>query len=91
MSSRSLYSARTLPVRDCRTPVGRGPRRPAGGGGGGGPPRRRPPGGTRGPQHAVLVERHRALYGSWYEFFPRSTGGRDATGKPVHGTFATAA
>ncbi|WP_280254444.1 maltotransferase domain-containing protein, partial [Nocardia abscessus] len=46
---------------------------------------------TRGPQHAVLVERHRALYGSWYEFFPRSTGGRDATGKPVHGTFATAA
>ncbi|MGY1948894.1 alpha-1,4-glucan--maltose-1-phosphate maltosyltransferase [Nocardia asiatica] len=46
---------------------------------------------TRGPQHTVLVERHRALYGSWYEFFPRSTGGRDATGKPVHGTFATAA
>lgn len=46
---------------------------------------------TRGPQHTVLVERHRALYGSWYEFFPRSTGGRDATGKPVHGTFGTAA
>ncbi|MGK8504080.1 maltotransferase domain-containing protein [Nocardia asiatica] len=46
---------------------------------------------TRGPQHTVLVERHRALYGSWYEFFPRSTGGRDATGKPIHGTFATAA
>ncbi|MGK8520291.1 maltotransferase domain-containing protein [Nocardia asteroides] len=46
---------------------------------------------TRGPQHTVQVERHRALYGSWYEFFPRSTGGRDATGKPVHGTFATAA
>jgi starch synthase (maltosyl-transferring) len=46
---------------------------------------------TRGPQHIVQVERHRALYGSWYEFFPRSTGGRDATGKPVHGTFATAA
>lgn len=46
---------------------------------------------TRGPQHTVLVERHRALYGSWYEFFPRSTGGRDATGKPVHGTFVTAA
>ncbi|WP_280344818.1 alpha-1,4-glucan--maltose-1-phosphate maltosyltransferase [Nocardia abscessus] len=45
---------------------------------------------TRRPQHTVLVERHRALYGSWYEFFPRSTGGRDATGKPVHGTFATA-
>ncbi|BDU02133.1 alpha-1,4-glucan--maltose-1-phosphate maltosyltransferase [Nocardia sputorum] len=46
---------------------------------------------TRGPQHTVQVERHRALYGSWYEFFPRSTGGRDAAGKPVHGTFATAA
>ncbi|MFF0494669.1 alpha-1,4-glucan--maltose-1-phosphate maltosyltransferase [Nocardia sp. NPDC003482] len=46
---------------------------------------------TRGPQHCVLVERPRALYGSWYEFFPRSTGGRDADGNPVHGTFATAA
>lgn len=46
---------------------------------------------TRGPQHRVLVERPRALYGSWYEFFPRSTGGRDAEGRPVHGTFATAA
>ncbi|MBF6326014.1 alpha-1,4-glucan--maltose-1-phosphate maltosyltransferase [Nocardia cyriacigeorgica] len=46
---------------------------------------------TRGPQHSVLVERQRALYGAWYEFFPRSTGGRDAEGTPVHGTFATAA
>ncbi|MFJ4651448.1 maltotransferase domain-containing protein [Nocardia sp. NPDC088792] len=46
---------------------------------------------THGPQHSVLVERQRALYGSWYEFFPRSTGGWDADGKPVHGTFATAA
>ncbi|WP_406271172.1 alpha-1,4-glucan--maltose-1-phosphate maltosyltransferase [Nocardia sp. NBC_00881] len=46
---------------------------------------------TRGPQHTVQVERQRALYGSWYEFFPRSTGGRDTTGKPIHGTFATAA
>ncbi|MFR9751758.1 maltotransferase domain-containing protein [Nocardia sp. 004] len=46
---------------------------------------------TRGPQRTVLVERQRALYGSWYEFFPRSTGGRDATGTPIHGTFATAA
>ncbi|MGW4739585.1 alpha-1,4-glucan--maltose-1-phosphate maltosyltransferase [Nocardia xishanensis] len=45
---------------------------------------------TRGPQHTVQVERHRALYGSWYEFFPRSTGGWDAEGEPVHGTFATA-
>ncbi|MEV5837130.1 alpha-1,4-glucan--maltose-1-phosphate maltosyltransferase [Nocardia sp. NPDC052112] len=46
---------------------------------------------TRGPQHSVLVERQRALYGSWYEFFPRSTGGRDAAGNPIHGNFATAA
>ncbi|MFI6365823.1 maltotransferase domain-containing protein [Nocardia sp. NPDC050630] len=46
---------------------------------------------TRGPQHSVLVERQRALYGSWYEFFPRSTGGRDAEGNPIHGNFATAA
>ncbi|UFS95739.1 alpha-1,4-glucan--maltose-1-phosphate maltosyltransferase [Nocardia huaxiensis] len=45
---------------------------------------------TGGPQHTVLVERQRALYGAWYEFFPRSTGGWDADGKPVHGTFATA-
>ncbi|MGW1966356.1 maltotransferase domain-containing protein, partial [Streptomyces sp. NPDC001935] len=37
----------------------------------------------------LLVERERALYGAWYEFFPRSEGGRvDA---PVHGTFRTAA
>ncbi|MEV6431937.1 alpha-1,4-glucan--maltose-1-phosphate maltosyltransferase [Nocardia sp. NPDC051463] len=46
---------------------------------------------TRGAQHTVQVERQRALYGSWYEFFPRSTGGRDAAGNPIHGTFATAA
>ncbi|WP_227998820.1 alpha-1,4-glucan--maltose-1-phosphate maltosyltransferase [Nocardia australiensis] len=46
---------------------------------------------TRGQQHTVHVERHRALYGSWYEFFPRSTGGRDSEGRPIHGTFATAA
>ncbi|MEU6563731.1 maltotransferase domain-containing protein [Nocardia nova] len=45
---------------------------------------------TRGPAHTVLVERRRALVGSWYEFFPRSTGGREADGTPVHGTFATA-
>ncbi|WP_067701845.1 alpha-1,4-glucan--maltose-1-phosphate maltosyltransferase [Nocardia jejuensis] len=46
---------------------------------------------TQGPQFTVLVERQRALFGAWYEFFPRSTGGRDANGDPVHGTFATAA
>ncbi|WP_028478462.1 alpha-1,4-glucan--maltose-1-phosphate maltosyltransferase [Nocardia sp. CNY236] len=45
---------------------------------------------TRGRRHTVDVERRRALYGSWYEFFPRSTGGRDADGAPIHGTFTTA-
>jgi starch synthase (maltosyl-transferring) len=44
---------------------------------------------TRGPERTIFVDRPRALYGSWYEFFPRSTGGRDETGRPVHGTFAT--
>ncbi|CAL9603653.1 Alpha-1,4-glucan:maltose-1-phosphate maltosyltransferase 2 [Streptomyces sp. enrichment culture] len=35
----------------------------------------------------LLVERERALYGAWYEFFPRSEG---TPGQP-HGTFRTAA
>ncbi|MEV5440940.1 maltotransferase domain-containing protein, partial [Streptomyces sp. NPDC052682] len=35
----------------------------------------------------LLVERERALYGSWYEFFPRSEG----TEEEPHGTFRTAA
>ncbi|MER6532206.1 maltotransferase domain-containing protein, partial [Streptomyces sp. NPDC001508] len=35
----------------------------------------------------LLVERERALYGSWYEFFPRSEGTPDQP----HGTFRTAA
>ncbi|MFJ4754884.1 alpha-1,4-glucan--maltose-1-phosphate maltosyltransferase [Streptomyces sp. NPDC088763] len=35
----------------------------------------------------LLVERERALYGAWYEFFPRSEGTRE---RP-HGTFETAA
>ncbi|MER5951987.1 maltotransferase domain-containing protein [Streptomyces sp. NPDC001904] len=40
----------------------------------------------------LLVERERALYGSWYEFFPRSEGAVVEPGKPpVSGTFATAA
>lgn len=45
---------------------------------------------TRSAPHSLLVERTRALFGSWYEFFPRSTGGWDADGTPKHGTFATA-
>ncbi|TFV56906.1 alpha-1,4-glucan--maltose-1-phosphate maltosyltransferase [Mycobacterium sp. PS03-16] len=44
---------------------------------------------TRGEQHGVWVDRPLARFGSWYEFFPRSTGGWDTHGNPVHGTFAT--
>ncbi|MFE6027049.1 alpha-1,4-glucan--maltose-1-phosphate maltosyltransferase [Streptomyces niveus] len=40
----------------------------------------------------LLVERERALYGSWYELFPRSEGAVLTPGKPpVSGTFKTAA
>lgn len=46
---------------------------------------------TRGQQFGVWVDRPLARCGSWYELFPRSTGGWDADGMPVHGTFATAA
>ncbi len=42
---------------------------------------------TVGPSYKVSVDRHRALYGSWYEFFPRSEGGT----KTTSGTFTTAA
>ncbi|QNE89409.1 alpha-1,4-glucan--maltose-1-phosphate maltosyltransferase [Corynebacterium incognita] len=44
-----------------------------------------------GPVCEVLVERPKALFSSWYELFPRSTGGVDENGQPVHGTFATTA
>lgn len=46
---------------------------------------------TRGQQYGVWADRPLARCGSWYELFPRSTGGWDADGTPVHGTFATAA
>lgn len=46
---------------------------------------------TRGQQYGIWVDRPLARFGSWYELFPRSTGGRDNEGRPVHGTFATAA
>ena len=46
---------------------------------------------TRGITRKIKVERPKALFSSWYEFFPRSTGGVDEEGRPVHGTFATAA
>ncbi|MEU9097298.1 alpha-1,4-glucan--maltose-1-phosphate maltosyltransferase [Streptomyces sp. NPDC048361] len=40
----------------------------------------------------LLVERRRALYGSWYELFPRSEGAVvSGEGPPVSGTFRTAA
>lgn len=40
----------------------------------------------------LLVERERALYGSWYELFPRSEGAVVTQGEPpVSGTFRTAA
>ncbi|MFC8079273.1 alpha-1,4-glucan--maltose-1-phosphate maltosyltransferase [Streptomyces sp. NPDC057307] len=40
----------------------------------------------------LLVERERALYGSWYELFPRSEGAVVTPGEPpVSGTFKTAA
>ncbi|MGW6154612.1 alpha-1,4-glucan--maltose-1-phosphate maltosyltransferase [Streptomyces sp. NPDC055144] len=40
----------------------------------------------------LLVERERALYGAWYEFFPRSEGAVVREGEPpASGTFHTAA
>ncbi|WP_238418981.1 maltotransferase domain-containing protein [Gordonia sp. 'Campus'] len=46
---------------------------------------------TKSRTYRVWVDRKRALFGSWYELFPRSTGGWDNDGNPVHGTFLTAA
>ncbi|WP_369254935.1 alpha-1,4-glucan--maltose-1-phosphate maltosyltransferase [Streptomyces sp. R35] len=54
---------------------------------------------TRSLPLPLLVERKRALYGAWYEFFPRSESGQSESGQPengqpgvpVHGTFRTAA
>jgi len=49
---------------------------------------------TRSPSLTVQVDRERALYGSWYEFFPRSEGVQfDPAGRkpPVSGTLGTAA
>src|SRR3954452_16275828 len=45
---------------------------------------------TSTPRYEVWVDRPRAFYGSWYEFFPRSEG-PVVGGTPTHGTFATAA
>jgi starch synthase (maltosyl-transferring) len=47
---------------------------------------------TPSQQHTIWVDRKRALYGAWYEFFPRSEGAApDADGVMRSGTFATAA
>jgi starch synthase (maltosyl-transferring) len=46
---------------------------------------------TKGKPRKLWVDRKRAAFGSWYEMFPRSTGGVDADGHAVHGTFTTAA
>ncbi|MGA8113056.1 MAG: alpha-1,4-glucan--maltose-1-phosphate maltosyltransferase [Actinocatenispora sp.] len=51
---------------------------------------------SRSSTYSIWVDRPRALFGSWYEFFPRSEGavlpdpGHDAVSPPVHGTFKTA-
>ena len=46
---------------------------------------------TEGP-YPFFADRVRALYSSWYEFFPRSEGAHvdETTGKLVSGTFRTA-
>ncbi len=49
---------------------------------------------TRSPRFPVLADRQRALYGAWYEFFPRSEGVQfDPMGRrePVSGSLRTAA
>ncbi|MGE5289278.1 MAG: alpha-1,4-glucan--maltose-1-phosphate maltosyltransferase [Micromonosporaceae bacterium] len=49
---------------------------------------------TRSARFPVVVHRERALYGAWYEFFPRSEGVQiDPMGRrePISGTFSTAA
>ncbi|MGH3716812.1 MAG: alpha-1,4-glucan--maltose-1-phosphate maltosyltransferase [Micromonosporaceae bacterium] len=50
---------------------------------------------TRGETYRIWVDRPRALYGAWYELFPRSEGAvvadHDSAGQTSHGTFRTAA
>jgi starch synthase (maltosyl-transferring) len=46
---------------------------------------------TTTPERQIWVDRERALYGAWYEFFPRSEGAApDASGVLRSGTFRTA-
>ncbi|MRK01120.1 DUF3416 domain-containing protein [Aeromicrobium sp. S22] len=46
---------------------------------------------TQGDTNTIWVDRVRAAFGSWYELFPRSTGGVDKAGRPRHGTLRTTA
>jgi starch synthase (maltosyl-transferring) len=46
---------------------------------------------TRSKALTVQVDRERALYGAWYEFFPRSEGAQVDQVPPVPGTLRTAA
>jgi starch synthase (maltosyl-transferring) len=52
---------------------------------------------TRSARHTIWVDRERALYGAWYEFFPRSIGARVSSdlatpARPLrHGTLKDAA
>ena len=48
---------------------------------------------TRSKRRSVVVHRERALFGSWYEFFPRSEGAQvdTAPGQERSGTFQSAA
>ena len=94
-AARTDLNALAKRLRD-REPAALGP---AGGGAGAadrGDPRRVPAAGLRDQvgRMPVLVERLRALYGSWYEFFPRSEGVQfDPMGRrePISGTLRTAA
>ncbi|MFT4235016.1 MAG: alpha-1,4-glucan--maltose-1-phosphate maltosyltransferase [Microbacterium sp.] len=45
---------------------------------------------TSGP-YPLFADRTRAMYGAWYEFFPRSEGAKVVKGKVTSGTFKTAA
>ncbi|MGF1431491.1 alpha-1,4-glucan--maltose-1-phosphate maltosyltransferase [Kitasatospora sp. LaBMicrA B282] len=46
---------------------------------------------SRSAEYELTVDRRRALYGSWYEFFPRSEGADTTVTPPVSGTLRTAA
>ncbi len=45
---------------------------------------------TASDEYPIWVDRKRALFSAWYEFFPRSEGTDPYAEKPQHGTFDTA-